>query len=95
MLMGKYLLADLGIPIGELNHLKFAAAKQMVEERSEAYFPKAVTAVEAALKRIYGEQEISWQRLAATFRRGDLIQELDYQPVLPQVPTANGNSNAH
>ncbi len=61
----------------------------MVEENSEAYFQKAVTAVEAALKRIYGEQEISWQRLAATFRRGDLIQELDFQPVLPQVQTTN------
>ena len=95
MLMGKYLLGDLGISLGELNHLKFAAAKQLVEEKSDAYYQRAVTAVEAALKRIYGEQEISWQRLAATFRRGDLIQELDYQPVLPQVPTANGNSNAH
>jgi len=89
MLMGRHLLADLGIQADALNHLKFAEAKQLVEQKGEAYFQKAVTEVDGALKKLYGQQEISLQRLAATFRRGDLIQELSTQPAAPQVQTTN------
>jgi AIPR protein len=89
MLMGRYLLADLGAQLDGLTHLKFAQAKQLVEQRGEAYFQKAVTDVEAALKKLYGQQEVSLQRLAATFRRCDLIQELNEQPALPVVQLTN------
>lgn len=76
MLMGQYLLDDLGINLAELNHLKFAEAKAKLEQQEEQYFAKATDAVDAAIKRLYGDQAVSLQRLAATFRRGDLIQEL-------------------
>ena len=76
MLMGRYLLADLGITLKQLNHTKFTEAKDKIDNEGEKYFSKAVEAVQTALKRLYGGQEISLQRLAATFRRGDLIQEL-------------------
>jgi len=76
MLMGQYFLEDLGITLAQLNHLKFAEAKAKLEQNEEQYFAKATEAVDAAIKRLYGDQPVSLQRLAATFRRGDLIQEL-------------------
>jgi hypothetical protein len=89
MLIGRYLLADLKVELDGLNHQNFAAAKALVEQKGEAYFQKGVTEVEGALKKLYGQQEVSLQRLAATFRRGDLVQELNEQPALPQVQTTN------
>lgn len=76
MLMGQYLLDDLGITLAQLNHLKFAEAKAKLEQQEEQYFAKAMESVDTAIKRLYGDQAVSLQRLAATFRRGDLIQEL-------------------
>lgn len=76
MLMGQYLLASLGIPLDRLNHVTFNAAKTELEQNEEAYFTKAVESVETALKKLYGDRAVSLQQLAATFRRGDLIQEL-------------------
>lgn len=76
MLMGQYLLSDLGIALGQLDHRNFAEAKAKLDQNEDAYFQKATAAVEAALNRLYGGQSVSLQRLAATFRRGDLIQEL-------------------
>jgi len=83
MLMGKHLLEDLGIKIESLDHRFFEKAKELVEQKGEEYFVKSVEEIKAALKKLYGEQEISLQRLAATFRRGDLIAELNTQPSLP------------
>ncbi len=76
MLMGRYLLNDLGINLAQLNHLKFAEAKAKLDQNEAAYFAEATDEVADALKRLYGEHEVSLQRMAATFRRGDLIQEL-------------------
>ncbi|MBI5722344.1 MAG: AIPR family protein [Planctomycetes bacterium] len=79
MLMGQYLLKEIGIPLGNLDHRNFKQAKVKVEEKGEEYFEKAVEAVHDAILRLYGVKQISilsLQRLSATFRRGDLIQEL-------------------
>ena len=76
MLMGQYLLADVGIALERLNHVAFNGAKTKLEQNEEAYFAKAVGAVQVALKKLYGDREVSLQQLAATFRRGDLIKEL-------------------
>jgi hypothetical protein len=76
MLMGRYLLADLGIEIDKLDHRKFPEAKAKVEEKSEKYFERAVHAIDAGIRRLYGQKVISLQRLSATFRRGDLLEEL-------------------
>ena len=76
MLMGRYLLKDLGVALDKLNHLNFAAAKAKCEQDAERYFNGAVAAVGKAVKKLYGDQEVSLQRLAATFRRGDLLEEL-------------------
>jgi len=76
MLMGQHLLSDLGITLAQFNHLRFVEAKAKLDQNEEAYFAKATAEVDAALKKLYGGQVVSLQRLAATFRRGDLIQEL-------------------
>lgn len=76
MLMGQYLLADMGIDLSKLDHRNFAAAQALVEQRGEDYFARATRALEEALKKLYGGQPISLQRLAATFRRGDLLEFL-------------------
>lgn len=79
MLMGRYLLSDLGITLAQLDHRKFAEAKNKLEENEDAYHQRAVEAIDAALSRLYADQ-VSLQRLAATFRRGDLIELLAEPP---------------
>ena len=76
MLMGQYLLEEMGIQLGGLDHRNFEQVKAKVEENGEAYFEKAVGAVRDAIQKLYGGQQVSLQRLSATFRRGDLIEEL-------------------
>ncbi|ACU89423.1 AIPR family protein [Desulfomicrobium baculatum] len=76
MLMGQYLLHDLGIGLDKLNHLNFLEARSKWDQNAERYFKEAVTAIEKAIGKLYGQQNLSLQRLAATFRRGDLLQEL-------------------
>ncbi|MBI4023968.1 MAG: AIPR family protein [Verrucomicrobia bacterium] len=82
MLMGKYLLHELGIELAALNHRSFTQAKDLTEQNGEDFFQKAVAEVQAALIKLYGGQDVSLQRLSATFRRGDLIEELNTQPSL-------------
>ncbi|MBI4904789.1 MAG: AIPR family protein [Acidobacteria bacterium] len=76
MLMGGYLLADLGIALGQLDHVKFAAAKSRLDRDEDLYYARGLREVDAAIHSLYGGQEVSWQRLAATFRRGDILEEL-------------------
>jgi hypothetical protein len=80
MLMGQYLLADLGITLAQLNHTKFAAAKALLDQKEDEYFNRAVAAIDVAVKSLYGNQYVSLQQLSATFRRGDLISKLGATP---------------
>jgi hypothetical protein len=77
MLMGQYLLADLGLTLDRLTHKKHADAHRLIEERAEAYFFRGLAAIKAAVDELYGSTEVSLQRLAATFRRGDLLEILE------------------
>lgn len=77
MLMGEYLLADLGAPNhAALDHRNFETARHLIDTRGEEYFERATSALEAALQKLYGGQPVSLLRLSATFRRGDLLQYL-------------------
>lgn len=83
MLMGEYLLQDLGIAsdrLDQLDHRRFLEAKVLVDDRGERYFERSMASLQSALKRLYGEQPVSLQRLAATFRRGDLLVYLGSFP---------------
>lgn len=76
MLMGIYLLNDLKINLKHLNHQKFQQARALVDEKGEIYFQKSLAQLGLAIKNICGDQELSLQKLSATFRRGDLVSEL-------------------
>jgi AIPR protein len=80
LLMGQYLLLDLGISLDKLDHRNFEQAKALIENNGETYFERAVSALEDALRRLYGGQLVSLQRLSATFRRGDLLEYLVGDP---------------
>ena len=54
----------------------FSRAKQLLDEKGSEYLKRSIVSIDAALKMLYGTGEISLQQLAATFRRGDLIEIL-------------------
>lgn len=81
MLMGRHLLADCGISLDQLDHVRFQAAQNLLTQNGEKYYRQALAEVEAAIGRLYGQQQISLQRLSATFRRGDLLEELARGPL--------------
>jgi hypothetical protein len=87
MLMGQYLLEDLAVPLSELDHRKFDAARQLIEAKGDEYFERSVSALEQALRQLYGAQALSLQRLSATFRRGDLLEYLT--PALDATASAS------
>lgn len=76
MQMGKKLLKDMGIQIGDISHQNFQQAQQLIKQNRQAYLTAAIQDIQQALSELYGEQEISLQQLSATFRRGDLIDKL-------------------
>ncbi len=79
MQMGKMLLTKLKIKIEQLTHENFIEALQLIERESDELFQQALQEIEQALKKLYSDdyqKNISLPQLAATFRRGDLIELL-------------------
>jgi hypothetical protein len=76
MMLGRYLLKDLGIALKELDHRNFQKARELFEEKSTDYFAQAEQDIESALKPIFQNRDRTLQRLSATFRRGDLVERL-------------------
>jgi hypothetical protein len=76
MQMGRHLLDELGIELSDLNHQNFTRAFQLIEQNGSNYFNQALRDIETALQGLYGKTVVSLQQLSATFRRGDLIQQL-------------------
>ena len=77
MQMGRRLLSAMNLQLKDLNHQKFQDAHQLIEEKGRDFFNTSAQDVTQALRKLYGEQEISLQQLSATFRRGDLIEKLN------------------
>lgn len=87
MLMGKYLLEDLGVMLADLTHRNFATARNLIEGRGEEYFRRALARIDEALKVIFTGSEPSLQKLSATFRRSDLVEMLrDGLPITIDLP---------
>ncbi len=76
MLMGKYLLEDLGLRQNQLDHNRFSAAKDKLDEKADDYFARSMTAIEAAVSDHFGGREPSLQELASVFRGGALMGRL-------------------
>lgn len=91
MLMGQYHLADLKIQLPDLNHLRLKEAEALLQECGPDYWERALWDIDCAVKRLYGEQDVSLQRRSATFRRGDLIAEL--AQIAQSAPTSTGSSS--
>lgn len=90
MRMGEYLMRDLNIAAaGTLDHRRFGDAKQRIQEMGESYFKLAQQDLSDALATLYGGTALSLQRLSATFRRGDLIEELAKLPLREAPVSAN------
>lgn len=78
MLMGDSLLSEMGIELNQLDHRCFEDARKFIETKGDEYYSTAMNLIKVALSALYKEQEVSLQRLAATFRRGDLIEILHF-----------------
>ena len=76
MQMGRRLLGEMKLHKQDINHQNFQVARQLIEKNTETYFNNSVQDIQQALQNLYGVQEISLQQLSATFRRGDLIGQL-------------------
>lgn len=94
MLMGQYLLTDLGVALANVDHRNFVHGRELIEQNSETYYQRAVNDIQAALQRLYGAQAISLQRLSATFRRADLLEELNRPTAVPVAVAAHGMPTA-
>ena len=76
MLMGRYLLSDMGIAFDQLDHPNFDTARNLVEQKSDDYLTRAQQRIGEALGPLFSERERTLQRLSATFRRADLVDTL-------------------
>ncbi len=92
MRMGFRLIVDLDITIESLDHRKFKSAMELIENEGEAYYYKrAVEDIRIELEHLYGDKPVdslSLQQLSATFRRGDLINQL-----IPRTPAQINNAS--
>ena len=76
MLMGRYLLEEMGVPLNQLDHRTFDRARELVEQKSDNYVSRAEQQIREALSPLFSKRERTLQRLSATFRRADLIDTL-------------------
>lgn len=82
MRMGEYLAFESDMhSLAMLDHRVFETTRQLVSDRGEQYFYAAQGDIDEAIKELYGSHDQTLQRLAATFRRGDLIDELRKVPL--------------
>ncbi len=98
MLMGRYLLEDAKIDLAALDHRNFGSIKDLIEKNEEVYYSRAIEAIKTALAALYKDQEVSLQRLSATFRREDLIEFLDVPKPGAELltpPASNPAAPAH
>ena len=77
MLIGRDLLVGLQIAPSDISHRSFPTLQAALESDGERHYAAAVDSLKDALRRCYGDREVSLQQLAATFRRGDLLEMLN------------------
>ena len=72
MLMGEYLLEEMGITCDELDHRNFDHAQSLIERKSADFVSRAEEDISAALEPLFHGRDRTLQRLSAAFRREDL-----------------------
>ena len=76
MLLGRSLLEEMGVALAGLDHRNFARARQLIERHGGRYLAHAERQIDAALGSLFGGRAPTLQRLAAAFRRADLVDLL-------------------
>ena len=77
MRMGVLFLKSAGLSVADITHRTYADLAAKLEATKADLYKTAVGNVEDALCKLYNNREqLSLQQLSATFRRGDLIDEL-------------------
>ena len=76
LLIGRALLHDRNVTVEQVSHRNHDALAAAFREAQARYYRNAVDGVGQALRYCYGGREVSPQQLAATFRRGDLLEIL-------------------
>lgn len=76
MLVGRELLRAGGLALQGITHQNFKEMTEMFHARADSYYAKSITSIQDAIRICYGDRHVSLQQLAATFRRGDLLQIL-------------------
>ena len=77
MIIGRTVLGELGLAIDEITHRNFTTIKAALDNDGDRYYARAVESLNDALRACYGDRHVSLQQLAATFRRGDLLEMLN------------------
>ena len=77
LLVGRALLHDRHVTVEQVSHRNYGAILAAFERDRARYYREAVDGVEQALRYCYGDRNVSPQQLAATFRRGDLLEILN------------------
>ena len=83
MLLGRELRRELQLPVEVISHRTFATMKAALDGDSDRYYALAVDSLRNAIHECYGDRQVSLQQLAATFRRGDLLEMLDANNPVP------------
>lgn len=78
MLVGKQLLQSQSLTMADVNHRNFNHLSEALSAQKEIYLQDAINNIKTALIKLYGAQTVSLQQLSATFRRGDLLENLGY-----------------
>ena len=76
MIIGHMVLQDFRLAVGEISHRNFGALRAALDDDGARYYTRAVESLGDAIRACYGERQVSLQQLAATFRRGDLLEML-------------------
>ena len=76
MLIGIMFLQDNKLTVKEISHKNLEDLIKIFDQGKDEYHKMAVRLIKKALVECYGDRPISLQQLAATFRRGDLLEML-------------------
>ena len=89
MLMGRYVLDELGVELDQLDHRNFAQAKDYIESESNVCLSRAEAAIDQAIAQLFNGRGRTLQRLSATFRRADLVEMLAPPRHLVEIPRSD------
>lgn len=76
MIVGNRLLEKHHIEIEDVTHKNFVELRQSVIDDFGQFYDESISVLAWSIRACYGEREVSLQQLAATFRRGDLLEML-------------------